>query len=168
MKKLTVVFLAVLFSLVAVNTVFAADYVGVKKCKMCHMKEYKSWEATKMAKAFDSLKPGTAAEAKKTAGLDADKDYTADASCLACHAANGKADMPGVTCESCHGPGSDYIKVMMTNRDYTKAEITAAGLVTPDEAACKKCHNEKSPFFKGFTFDAGKGPHEHFPLKKQH
>jgi hypothetical protein len=168
MKKLTMVFLAAIFALVTVNVVYAADYVGVKKCKMCHMKEYKSWESTKMAKAFESLKPGVAAEAKKAAGLDADKDYTTDASCLGCHAVNGKADMPGVECESCHGAGSDFMKVMMTNRDYTKADITAAGLVAPNESTCKKCHNEKSPFFKGFTFDANKGIHEHFPLKKQH
>lgn len=40
------------------------SYVGSKKCKLCHIKEYKSWEATKMAKAFDILKPGNSAEAK--------------------------------------------------------------------------------------------------------
>lgn len=169
MKKLTTLVLMALFALVSVTAVYAADYVGVKKCKMCHMKQYKSWEQTKMAKSFDGLKPGVSAEAKTAAGLDPDKDYTTDASCLACHTINGKADLPGVGCESCHGAGSDYLKVMMTNRDYTKAEIRAAGLIEPKDT-CTKCHNEKSPFFKAFDYEASKdtGTHEHSPLKKVH
>ena len=160
--------LALLMVSAGLSTARAADYVGLKKCRMCHMKQYKSWENTKMAKAFDVLKPGMAAEAKTGAGLDPNKDYTGDATCLGCHTTGGKADMPGVTCEACHGPGSDYMKVMMTNRDYTMDEITAKGLVMPDEATCKKCHNDKSPFFKGFAFDKAKGIHEHFPLRRAH
>lgn len=159
-----------MFCLVGVASTEAADYVGVKKCKMCHPKQYKSWEQTKMAKSFEILKPGERAEAKTAAGLDPNKDYTADASCVACHSVNGSADMPGVQCESCHGAGSDYMKVMMTNRDYKKEEVIAAGMVVPDEATCKKCHNEKSPFKKDFVFEerVKEGIHEHFPLKKAH
>lgn len=160
--------LMAMVALISWDSAYAADYVGEKKCKMCHMKQFTSWEQTKMAKAFDGLKAGAAAEAKKAAGLDPEKDYTTDASCLGCHTANGKADMPGVGCEACHGAGSDYMKVMMTNRDYKMDEIKAKGFVVPDETVCKKCHNEKSPFFKGFTFDKSKGTHEHFPLSKQH
>ncbi|PIS37989.1 MAG: hypothetical protein CO150_03865 [Nitrospirae bacterium CG_4_9_14_3_um_filter_53_35] len=168
MKKWTIMMVAALFVIVSAGMVSAADYVGVAKCKMCHMKQFKSWEQTKMAKALDSLKPGAAAEAKTAAKLDPEKDYTTDAACLGCHTVNGKADMPGVQCESCHGAGSDYMKVMMTNRDYKLDEIKAKGLVNaPDEAACKKCHNEKSPFFKGFTYDKSKS-HEHTPLTKKH
>jgi len=168
MKRWMGMLLLACFAVVSASPVSAAEYVGTKKCKMCHMKQFKSWEQTKMAKAFEGLKPGMAVDAKTAAGLDPDKDYTTDASCLGCHTINGKADMPGVGCEACHGPGADYIKVMMTNRDYTMDEITAKGLVVPGEDSCKKCHNDKSPFFKGFTFDKNKGPHEHFPLKKQH
>ncbi len=76
--------------------VHAADFVGAKKCKMCHMKQFKSWETTKMAQAFELLKPGVAAEAKTAAGVDPNKDYTGDDSCLPCHTVNGSADMPDV------------------------------------------------------------------------
>jgi hypothetical protein len=156
--------------LVCVSSADAADYVTAKKCRMCHMKQYKSWEQTRMAKAFDLLKPGVAAESKTAAGLDADKNYTADASCTGCHAVNGSPEMPGVQCEACHGPGSDYLKIMMTNRDYKKEELLAKGLTNPTETVCTRCHNEKSPFFKGFNFNKSlkKGVHEHFPLKRQH
>ena len=169
MKKWTVIVMAAMFVLAGVSGVYAADYVGGKKCKMCHMKQYKSWNSSKMAKAFENLKPGVAADAKTAAGLDPKKDYTADATCLGCHTVNGNADMPGVQCEACHGPGSAYMKDMMTNRNYKRADLEAKGLVVPNEASCKKCHNEKSPFYKGFNYsEAVKSTHEHFPLKKEH
>ena len=28
----------------------------------------------------------------------------------------------------------------------------AKGLILPDEATCKKCHNAESPHFKGFNY----------------
>ena len=95
-------------------------FVGSKKCKMCHIKEWKSWSQTKMASAFDGLKPGERKEAKLAAGLDPDKDYTKDEACVRCHVTGHgvaaellgpKYDMTdGVTCESCHGAGGDYYK----------------------------------------------------------
>ncbi len=161
------VFFVVMFGVVPVH---AADYVGSKKCKMCHMKQFKSWETTKMAKVFELLEPGVRAEAKTAAGLDPNKDYTGDATCLPCHTVDGTAEMPNVQCEACHGPGSEYMKVMMTNRDYKRDELIAKGLIVPDEATCRKCHNEKSPFYKEFNYEQRKadGTHEHFPLKKAH
>ncbi len=167
MKKLTMMLSVALFALVSANSVYAAEYKSVKKCKMCHMKQYKSWKETKMANAFELLKPGVSADAKTGAGLDPDKDYTTDETCLKCHTVTGKADMPGVQCEACHGPGSDYAKLKMKNKEYKKEEILAIGMVEPLDT-CKKCHNEKSPFYKEFTFDKDKGSHEHFPMKYQH
>ncbi len=171
MKTWMVIVMAAMLAFAVADGVDAADYVGVKKCKMCHMKQYKSWSKTRMSKAFELLKPGVAAEAKKAAGVDPNKDYTADASCLGCHTTNGKADMPGVQCEACHGAGSDFMKVMMTNRNYKREDIKKKGLnPVPDEAVCKKCHNKSSPFYKEFNYAerVKKGTHEHFPLKKQH
>ena len=63
----------------------AHKYVGTRNCRMCHKDHHKGWEATKMAKAFESLKPGVKAEAKKKHGLDPAKDYTTDPKCLSCH-----------------------------------------------------------------------------------
>jgi DnaJ-class molecular chaperone len=108
-------------------------YVGADKCKLCHKIEYTSWAATKHAKAFDSLKPED--RAKKE--------------CVECHVTGGKAEMPGVQCEACHGPGSQY-KTISIMKDKQKA--IAAGLVIPTEKNCVQCHNKKSPTFKGFNF----------------
>ena len=59
-----VLFFMVLFGMTNTN---AAEYIGVKKCKACHMKQYKSWKETTMADSFENLKPGVNAEAKKKA-----------------------------------------------------------------------------------------------------
>jgi hypothetical protein len=43
----------------------------------------------------------------------------------------------GLDCEGCHGNGGDYWPASVM-RDRAKA--TAAGLVLPDLASCRKCH----------------------------
>ena len=163
-------------------------YVGSKKCKMCHLKQFKSWSETKMAKAFDILKPGERAEQKQAAGLDADTDYTKDATCVACHVTgHGKPggfvdfestpNLAGVGCEVCHGPGGTYIKpehMSLKNKEYEKAAIVAVGLVEQvTEAQCKACHNTESPFVgDDYVFDFAstktEGTHETYPLKYEH
>ena len=163
-------------------------YVGSKKCRTCHMKEHKSWATTKMANAFDTLKPGERAEAKAAAGLDPDKDYTTDPECLPCHVTGyGKQGgftsieetphLAGVGCEACHGAGGTYLKPQyksLKNKEYKKADIVAVGLVDQvGEAQCTPCHNADSPFVAEdfvFDFEANKeqGTHEKFPLKYPH
>jgi len=163
-------------------------YVGTKNCRKCHLKEWKSWAETKMAKAFETLKPGVAAEAKTKAGLDPDKDYTTDAKCVACHVTGygqpggfvsieETPDRAGVGCEVCHGPGGTYTKaehMSLKNKSYKKADVVAVGMVdTVSADQCKACHNAESPFVGDdyvFDFEANKdtGTHKKFPLKYEH
>jgi len=163
-------------------------YVGSKKCKMCHMKEWKSWSQTKMANALETLKPGVRAEEKKAAGLDPDKDYTKDPDCVRCHTTgHGKAggfvdiestpELAGVGCEMCHGAGGTYTQaehMSLKNKEYKKADLVAVGMVdTVTVEQCTMCHNTESPFVgEGYAFDfeanKTKGTHEKFPLKYTH
>jgi hypothetical protein len=142
---LTVVSGAACFLLVGVFVLgedAAPTYLGAEKCaKMCHKVQYSSWLETRHAKAWESLK---AEEQEKE-------------ECVSCH--RTAEDFVGVQCESCHGPGSDY-KKMSVMKDPEKAK--AAGLKTPDEAACKTCHNPESPTYKEFNFaESVKKVHEH-------
>ena len=107
------------------------EYVGVKKCKMCHKKSgiYDSWLASPHAAAWDSL----SAEDQKNEELK--KYYTTGTT------AKGEL-LTGVQCEACHGAGKDYKKKSIM-QDRKKA--VANGLLIPDEATCKKCHHEKAP-----------------------
>ncbi|MBI4848331.1 MAG: hypothetical protein HY808_07140 [Nitrospirae bacterium] len=188
MKKILTVFsvLMLVMAFWAVANGNAAEYIGAKKCKACHMKEYKAWEKTLMATSFENLKPGVKAAEKTKAKLDPNKDYTADPNCLRCHTTGyGKPggfksiaetpDLANVQCESCHGPGSEYSKVMKANKEYPLAE--AKGLILPseDEKGCMVCHGGESPFtdkvdakYKFVFKDRLVKTHEKFPLKYKH
>ncbi|MHC4571853.1 MAG: multiheme c-type cytochrome [Planctomycetota bacterium] len=170
-----------------------AAYLGVKNCKKCHLKQYKTWKTTKMAKTFDVLKPGVRAEAKAKLKFDPQKDYTKDTKCLECHtsgfgmpggykipeagdskAARRAKDNAGVTCEGCHGPGSKYVaihkKAITKKRKYTLDELYQAGQYKVDVKTCTTCHNRRNPTVgSDYHFDYEKykaeDTHENFPLK---
>jgi cytochrome c5 len=171
------------------------SYVGNKACKKCHINQFKSWEKTRMGKAFEILKPGNSKEAKEKFKIEVDKDFTKDEKCLKCHTtgfgkpggyaipdpADKKAvrtakKFEGVGCEMCHGPGSEYSKVFKeiqkSKRKYKVEELYAIGLQKVGEEVCLTCHNEESPTInKGDKFDYEKrkeeGTHEHKPLKQR-
>jgi cytochrome c5 len=134
------------FLLAAVPSGADYEYIGAAKCKICHNKpekgeQYKKWSTSKHAQAMKSLKG----------------DELNNPKCLKCHStavANQKfADTitreEGVSCESCHGPGSAY-KLPTIMKD--KAKALANGMIEPTEKVCKTCHNDESPTFKGFDF----------------
>ncbi len=161
-----------------------AQYVGVSRCRSCHLPQAKSWEQTKMAKVIELLKPGVAAESKSAHKLDPDKDYTHDAGCLPWHVTGyGRPGgfesiektpgLAGVQCEACHGAGAGYLKpnlMSLQNKEFKRAEVVAAGMVIPEAKTCQACHNERSIFYKPFDFATRKaqGTHDHLPLKYSH
>ncbi|MFA5417175.1 MAG: multiheme c-type cytochrome [Bacteroidales bacterium] len=124
------------------------EYVGAKKCKMCHNKpatgaQYAQWADSKHAHAMESLKGDDATNPK----------------CLKCHSTAASVDKSliatltveeGVSCESCHGPGSKYFpNAIMKDREKSLAN----GMIIPDEQVCLACHNSESPTFKGFNYE---------------
>ena len=149
MKKSTFSKLLLIFGLflfIGNSAIAQHKYIGAVKCKMCHNKpdkgeQYNKWLAGPHAKAMESLKGDDATNPK----------------CLKCHstAAVGKKlnmgvkTSEGVSCESCHGPGSVY-KSMSIMKD--RAKSVANGLIIPSEKLCKTCHNSESPHYKGFNY----------------
>ncbi len=162
MRKLTVVFAIVLMVAFALNQANAAPkYIGAAKCKVCHVSEksgkaFPIWEKSAHAKAYATLATPEALEVGKKLGIE--NPQKSD-KCLVCHVTGFAADKSlkdttltlaeGVSCEACHGPGSDY-KAMSIMKDRAKA--VAAGLLIPTEKTCLTCHNEKSPTYKPFKF----------------
>ena len=81
------------------------QYIGTRQCAACHFPQFRSWRGTTHQKAFEIL------PAK----------YRADAECLKCHATGAGSpsgfkdesmvDLAGVSCEACHGPGSEHAKI---------------------------------------------------------
>jgi len=144
MKKfIPVLFIAVCF-MFALN-LSAQEYVGADKCQMCHKSEksgqqYPLWEARKHSKSAAAL---TSEKAKE---YSPDTPAAENPDCYKCHAplTEKAPDFKGegVTCEVCHGPGSEY-KKMSVMKDH--AEAVKAGMTDyPDTEAIKKtcltCH----------------------------
>ena len=156
--------LALVFS-VSAQEKSAPTYGGVATCKACHLTknsgaQYKLWEASPHAKAFEDLKTEAAKAVGAKVGV---ADPSTSAKCLKCHVTAHGVDAKmkgpkftneeGVGCESCHGPGSEY-KGRQVMKDIYDGKVKGAdyGLIATDEALCVTCHNAESPTFKGFDF----------------
>ncbi|MEJ2055749.1 MAG: cytochrome c family protein, partial [Calditrichaceae bacterium] len=163
MNKIFITATLILVLLVAMN-LSAQDkpmYVGVAKCKACHGKmtgdQYGIWEKGPHANALKSL---SSEEAMKYAKENNIADPAKAQECLKCHATikavdqklidpKGKLTLEeGVSCESCHGPGSEYKSPRIMSRKKYKEDPAAAqkaaieaGLIMPTEKLCVTCHN---------------------------
>lgn len=137
-------------------------YVGAAKCKMCHNKapkgeQYNKWSGLKHANALESLKNQKSIDYAKKNGLG---DPINEAKCLKCHSTAASIDPKlnggikkeeGVSCESCHGPGSLYKSpAVMKNREVALKK----GLIIPDKELCEGCHNSENPFHPGFDYES--------------
>lgn len=149
------------------------EYVGTKKCRMCHSEQYRSWLESPHAPsgtpgAWNLLRSGASPDKKRRAGLPVDTDYTADQRCLGCHAVgfgrpggyavpdpeHGRsqrtaAARQGVGCEACHGPGGGFVQIMRNirreRRPYHPDELRSAGLRQVTEGVCASCHRSDAP-----------------------
>ena len=154
-------------------------YIGLKMCSPCHKAEktgnqFGVWQKTKHANAYKNLLTAKATDIAKKKGLS--KPASESPECLECHAVTAAASLldktfdvkDGVQCEVCHGAGSGY-KSMATMKDTAKA-IKAGLTLYKDDAAiekkCRMCHNDKSPTFKEFKFDASWPKIKHSRQKK--
>ena len=131
-------------------------YVGVSSCKKCHQKgsigkQYKLWEASAHAKAYELLLTDEAKAVATKAGVTAAPNEAPE--CLSCHTTGyglpvkthygdkfKKED--GVTCEACHGQGEFFDK---PKDEKHHAEAVDKGYIKAVEAVCLGCHNDKSP-----------------------
>ena len=160
-KYAAIIFISVWGMIPSGNAETEHDFVGAKKCSMCHKspaqgEQYSKWQTSGHAKAFEVLGTDAAKAAASKAGVP---DAQKSGKCLKCHSTaygNMEAQMTqnipveeGISCESCHGAGKDYMK-MSVMKDLRAA--AAAGLKLPDEKTCVTCHNAESPTFKPFSY----------------
>jgi len=159
-KKLFSVITVLLF---AGSALFAQEYkyIGAPKCKMCHNKpatgdQFGKWSAAPHSQALKSLSNQASLDYAKKNGI---ADPTKEASCLKCHSTfhavdaklrQGIQPTEGVSCETCHGPGSAYKSPTIMK---SQEQSIKNGLIIPDKKLCETCHNPENPFHKPFNYE---------------
>lgn len=176
--------LLVLLGCAAASRAQGFQAVGPNECLNCHdHAEERTWyekkEIPEVQRIFpdksanaghiNSLKQLEAAKSKEFAaaiGL-ADK-YDVNGACVSCHATVFAGDAnAGVSCESCHGPGSGYLKPHQTKGAYEESVARygmtrLVGNVQGWTQQCTNCHvmNDdrliKAGHPSGDDFDLGK------------
>lgn len=153
MQKTTIIFFIIGFIMLSVGRV-AQDftYVGAVKCKKCHKapkrgNQYQAWLDSRHNKSYAVLSSLSALEEAKKENLTTPPNESPQ--CLKCHGPlyEKAPDLvaQGVTCEVCHGPGSDYKKMsIMKNRE--KAAQNGLVVYASQEAIkeqCLTCHTDE-------------------------
>lgn len=161
-SKNLVILMCFIFVMGNVSVAQDYEYIGAVKCKMCHNKsttgkQYDIWAKGPHANAMKSLSSDKAMAYAKEKGI---ADPSKEAKCLKCHSTYHSVSedlmatltaKEGVSCESCHGPGSKY-KSMSIMKSTEKS--LAAGLIMPTEQVCKTCHKkEGNDFYKPFVYE---------------
>jgi hypothetical protein len=92
----------------------AAKTVGPNACAECHKQETQAWKDTHHFKTFREMPRNTQAdEIAEKMGV---RRIKSESLCLNCHFTvqqknNKEEPVSGISCESCHGAGRDWIKV---------------------------------------------------------
>jgi hypothetical protein len=138
----------------------SAKTVGPNACAECHKQEAEAWKGSHHFKTFREMPRRK--EANEIAEKMGIQRIRSDGLCLSCHYTvqqkdDGAEPVAGISCESCHGPGKDWIKVHSgfsgkTEKTETKAEAAARwklseskGLIRPSSlyriaTNCYGCH----------------------------
>ncbi len=111
-------------------------------CASCHQKEAAAWEHTAHFRSLDKLRDGRVIADK----LGITRTYRRTGMCIECHS-TAKGDDPtdlstisGVSCESCHGPSADWVKL---HNDY------GAGKTKDTEDAAHRTERHKKSDLAG-------------------
>lgn len=146
----------------AASDTAAAQYLGNHKCRICHSKQFKTWQTTVHAAALTNLVKADSAAIKAMArklGVKLKGPAHQLDDCLKCHVvglrqpggypspdSTAHANLAAVGCESCHGPGSRH---MTAAEGQHKATIQRGA----SQAMCRTCHTaQTSPKFDFATY----------------
>jgi Cytochrome c554 and c-prime len=148
---------------IAANGAVASDpakILGPNACAECHKQEAEAWKGSHHFKTYREMPRRK--EANAIAGRMGVQRIRSEGLCLTCHYTvqqkeNRKRPIAGVSCESCHSAGQDWIKVHSqfsgkTEKTETKAEAEARwkradakGMIRPSSLYrlaknCLSCH----------------------------
>lgn len=110
------------------------EWAGSQVCQTCHSQQYQQWLGTPHARALTALE-------KHDSGRSAKRR-----DCVVCHVVAFEkpggffvqepwADLKGVGCESCHGPGAAHVKARFRSEPETLKPVAK-----PGKDVCLTCH----------------------------
>jgi hypothetical protein len=141
------VFGLLMFAASAVELAGAPTVLGPNKCTSCHDHDkQKRWaDKDTHTKALEQLEDKEGKAKKYLAALGLPDPYSLKGPCVVCHTTvyNGEAQN-GVSCETCHGPGSAYLEPHQKKGSHK--ESVSLGLIDTRESysewakLCIGCH----------------------------
>ena len=138
-----------------------AKVLGADSCAKCHEQEVRTWQSTPHFRTFDSLHRTPRAKAiAKNLGL---RSVKRNDTCVQCHYTRQQQGarvrvVAGVSCESCHGAATDWVKLhaeygggvtkateSAEHRQSRREQSIAAGMNNPANVyliarQCLACH----------------------------
>jgi len=119
----------------------AAKIVGPNECAECHKNETAVWKGTHHFATFTAMHKTD--EAKSIAKKMKIKRIKADSLCLNCHftvktVKNKPKAIAGISCESCHSPSKDWVKI------HSEFSGKKKGTESKAEAAARWASAEKN------------------------
>ncbi len=148
-------------------------FQGVKPCETCHTAEVEVWEGTVHAQSYKTIHKSEKAIAL-LAKVGSEESMKRDPLCISCHfslrqktASSEPKAKDGPSCESCHGPSSDWIDIHNDYGEYASAEdepaehranrlaqAEAAGMIGAFNLFgiannCTSCHGLSRPDIEG-------------------
>lgn len=132
------------------------DIVGPTACAKCHKLEADIWQHTHHFASFRSM-PRLPKAAEITKKMDIARVRDPDTICAKCHFTTGTENnqvqvIAGISCESCHGPGKNFIDVHPAKKGESEAQVAerlkkaaAAGMIQKNmifkiAKNCYSCH----------------------------
>lgn len=143
------------------DRIMVTEANGFAPCGECHTAEWDVWKDTNHATGFDTMHRTESAR-DILSQMDLRVTKRQESLCMRCHYTVGadRQAIAGVSCESCHGPGRDWIDVhnqwgegvthpeqeAPENRERRIAESIEGGMLRPSgdlyavAANCYECH----------------------------
>ncbi len=139
-----------------------SQVIGSNKCIECHESEIEAWQGSQHFANKDLHQNEKAAEIARNMGISSPAKIRTSGLCTQCHYTVQKMGsapakvIDGVSCESCHGGGKDWLDLHNTGdrresddsastRSERVAAAAGAGMIYPDAihkvaANCYSCH----------------------------
>lgn len=125
-------------------------YIGATRCRECHSEEYRQWQQTDHAGAYNTLVDAAGTHKKSqcltchVVGIDTPTGFSLEAY---------SGNLLGVQCENCHGPGAIHFQHHKKMSESDNHQMPRFATLQDIQKMCITCHDKaNSPNFDFDTY----------------